>query len=654
MGIAADLAIVIVAGLVGGLVAQLLRQPLILGYMLAGVLVGPHSVGRAITNAHDIELLAEIGVGLLLFALGLEFSLKQLQPVRGIALVGTPIQMGVTMLVGFGIGRLFGWDWGPSLWLGALVSLSSTMVLLKTLMAQGRMGTLSSRVMIGILIAQDLAVVPLMILLPTVSDPEAGVRNLAVATGKAAVFLALMVLVGTRVLPRLMRVIAVHQSRELFLLAITAIGLGIGYVTYLFGLSFAFGAFVAGLVLSESDYAHQALSDIIPLRDVFGMLFFASVGMLIDPRVLVASAGQIVLLLAAVFVAKSVILGGLSYAFGYRNVVPLAVGLGLWQIGEFAFVLGRVGVTSGSIPTTAFSLVLNTAVLSMVLTPAVSGLTTPIYAWWRRRASSEPVQTINLPQQGLHDHVVIIGGGRVGRFTSELLERLALPAVLVELDYRRFDQARQSGRAVVFGDATQAIVLDAAHVGAARLVLITVPIVSVTEAIIEQVRRINPTARIVARAEGADQLRHLQALGLSEVVQPELEAGIEMVRQALLHLDYGVTEVHRVSNQLRQEMYAPLFGDGSDYQRLVQLGSAGQLFDFVWVEVGAGCPLDGHSIADLALRTRTGASIVGILRSGHMIGNPQPTEVLRAGDLLAVTGTPDQRRALEGLTVAAA
>jgi CPA2 family monovalent cation:H+ antiporter-2 len=649
MGIAADLAIVIVAGLVGGLVAQAARQPLILGYILAGVLVGPHSVGRAVTNTHDIELLAEIGVALLLFALGLEFSLKQLQPVRRIALIGTPIQMVLTILVGTTLGQLFGWSWVTSLWLGALISLSSTMVLLKTLMAQGRMGTLSSRVMIGILIAQDLIVVPLMILLPALSDPEAGLRALAVATGKAILFLALMVVGGTRLLPRLMQVIAVRQSRELFLLAITAIGLGVGYATYLFGLSFAFGAFVAGLVLSESDYAHQALSDIIPLRDVFGMLFFASVGMLIDPRLLLATGGQVFVLLLTILVAKSAILGGLAYAFGYRNVVPLAVGLGLWQIGEFAFVLGRVGLTSGALSAEAFTLVLNTAVLSMVLTPAISGLTTPIYAWWRRRSGREPFQTINLPTGGLHDHVVIVGGGRVGRFTAQFLQRLTLPAVLIELDYRRFDQARQAGSAVVFGDATQEIVLEAASVGKARLVLVTVPIISVTEAIIEQVRRINPAARIVARAEGAEQLRHLQARGLAEVVQPELEAGLEMVRQSLLHMDYGVTEVHRVSAQLRQEMYAPLFGDDSDYQKLVQLGAAGQLFDFSWVEVAVGSAMDGRSIAELAIRTRTGATVVGILRDGQMITNPDPFAPIGAADLLAIAGTADQRRALEAL-----
>ncbi len=653
MGIAADLAIVMVAGLAGGLVAQALRQPLILGYILAGILVGPHSVGRAVTNTHDIELLAEIGVALLLFALGLEFSLKQLRPVRRIALIGTPIQMGLTILIGAGVGRLFGWDWGPALWLGALIALSSTMVTIKTLMAQGRMGTLSSRVMIGILIAQDLIVVPLMILLPALSSPEAGLQALGVATIKAGLFLTLMVLVGTRLLPKLMQMIAVRQSRELFLLAITAIGLGVGYATYLFGLSFAFGAFVAGLVLSESDYAHQALSDIIPLRDVFGMVFFASVGMLIDPRLMLATSGQVLFLLMVVLVGKSLIVGGLSYAFGYRNVVPLAVGLGLWQIGEFSFVLGRVGVKTGALSPDAFTLVLNTAVLSMVLTPALSGLTSPIYGWWRRRSGREPFQSINLPTGGLQEHVVIVGGGRVGRFTAQFLQRLQLPSVLVELDYRRFDQARAAGIAAVFGDATQQVVLEAADVGKARMVLVTVPIISVTEAIIDALQRIKPGMRIVARAEGAEQLAQLQARGLAEVVQPELEAGLEMVRQSLLHMDYGVTEVHRVGIQLRQEMYAPLFGDDSDYKKLVQMGAASQMFDFAWVEVEVGSVMAGSCLADLDLRSRTGATVVGIMRDGQMITNPAPTQPIEACDLLAIAGTPDQRRAIESLAAPA-
>ena len=286
MGIAADIVIIVVASLLGGLLAQRLRQPLVLGYILAGAAVGPYGFA-VVSDMHEIELLAEIGVALLLFALGLEFAFRDLMPVRAIALVGTPIQIAVTIAYGFGLGTWLGWDWRSALWLGGLISLSSTMVVLRTLMSQGRMGTLSSRVMIGVLIVQDLAVVPLMIILPQLHDPQTGLALLGLAALKAALFLALTIGVGVRWLPRLMVTIAGWNSRELFLLSITAIGLGIGYATHLVGLSFALGAFVAGMVLSESDYGHQALSDILPLRDLFGLLFFASVGMMFDPAFLV-------------------------------------------------------------------------------------------------------------------------------------------------------------------------------------------------------------------------------------------------------------------------------------------------------------------------------------------------------------------------------
>ena len=287
MGIATDLVIIVVAAMIGALIAQRLKQPLILGYIAAGIVVGPYTAGIAVSNAHDIELLAEIGVALLLFALGLEFSFRDLQPVRRVALIGAPIQMLLTIIFGTGVGRLIGLDWNESIWLGGLISVSSTMVILKTLMGRGLLGTLSSRVMIGILIIQDLAIVPLMLILPQLNDLEAGIPSLAGAVVKAAIFMVGIVVVGTRLMPALMRIVAGWQSRELFMLSVTAIGLGVGYVTFLFGLSFAFGAFIAGMVLSESDYSHQALGDVTPLRDLFGLVFFVSVGMLLDPTYLV-------------------------------------------------------------------------------------------------------------------------------------------------------------------------------------------------------------------------------------------------------------------------------------------------------------------------------------------------------------------------------
>ena len=249
------------------------------------------------------------------------------------------------------------------------------MVVLKTIQAQGRLGTLSSRVMFGILVVQDLAVVPLMIVLPELSDPAGGVARVGAAALRATLLLGVMVLVATRLVPRVMALVARWNSRELFLLSTTTLALGIGYVTWSFGLSLALGAFVAGLVVNESEYAHQALSDIVPLRDLFGMLFFVSVGMLLDPALVWQQIGALVVVVIAILVGKAAILAGVVRAFGYWNVVPLAVGLTLFQVGEFAFVLARVGLSSGAIGRDVYALTLNAAIVTMVLTPAVSGLT---------------------------------------------------------------------------------------------------------------------------------------------------------------------------------------------------------------------------------------------------------------------------------------
>lgn len=649
MGIATDIALILIAGLIGGLIAQWFKQPLILGYILAGVLVGPYTGGATVTDIHDIELLAEIGVALLLFALGLEFSLKELKPVRHIALIGTPIQIVLTLAWGYGIGQLLGWEWSDAIWFGGMIALSSTMVILKTLMSQGRMGTLSSRVMIGMLIVQDLAVVPLMIILPQLNNLEEGLGVLGAAALKAALFLILMFLLGTRLIPWLMRHIARWNSRELFLLAITAIGLGVGYATYLFGLSFAFGAFVAGMVLSESDYSHQALSDIIPLRDLFGLLFFASVGMLLDPAFLLANLGTVLLVVLLVALGKGIIFTGLSRVFKYGNVVPFALGLGMFQVGEFSFVLARVGLSTDSISQDLYALTLTTAIITMVLTPLLSGLTGPLYAFSQRRLPREPLQTMNIPETGLRDHVVIAGGGRVGQYVAQVLQRLGQAFVLIEIDQRQLERAQAAGYPIIYGDASQELVLEAAAIPQSRLVLITIPNVVITQTVATHVRHLNREVHIVARAEGIEQMQALHEHGVYEVVQPEFEAGLEITRQALLHLNIATSEIQRFTDEVRRELYAPLYQVHDDYETLAQLQLASRALELNWFTLPPDNSLAGKTIRDLEIRGRTGASIVGIMRNGVLHPNPAADYQLLPGDRLAIMGNGEQFAALQEL-----
>ena len=649
MGIAADIIIIVIAALFGALIAQRLRQPLILGYILAGIAIGPYTAGVTVQDIHQIELLAEIGVALLLFALGLEFSLNELKPVRKVALIGTPIQILLTMGLGFGLGRFFGWPPGESLWFGALISLSSTMVLLKTLMNQGWMGTLSSRVMIGMLIVQDLAVVPLMIILPQLSNPAAGLHMLGLAALKSALFLLLMFYLGTRLLPRVLAYIAGWNSRELFILTITAIGLGIGYATYLFGLSFAFGAFVAGMVLSESDYGHQALSDIIPLRDIFGLLFFTSVGMLLDLNFLLAHWGTVLFMVLLVSLGKGVIFAGITRLFGYSNVVPIAVAFGLFQVGEFSFVLARVGLETNSIGKDMYSFVLATAVISMVATPFVSGLTTPLYKLKKRFFQHEALQTANIPEQGLRQHVIIAGGGRVGQHIAHMLKQIDVPFVLIELNHQRKEECKAAGLPVIFGDVSQPVVLEAAEVSRARLLLITIPSILTTQAIVKLAHQQQPGLHVVARAEGQEQMKTLYDTGVYMVVLPELEAGLEIARQALMHLQVPVTLIQGYTDTVRRQLYAPIYNSHYDYHLLSQLDKAKDLLEISWLTIPADSHLLGRTIKDAAIRTRTGASLVAVIQAGQFSPNPTIDYSFTQGDMVAVIGNSQQREAFKAL-----
>lgn len=641
MGIATDIILLIVAAFFCGLLIQRLGQPLIIGYIAAGILLGPHA-GGLISNLHEIELLSEIGIALLLFALGLEFSLRDLKPVYKVALIGTPIQIVLTLGLGFGIGQVMGWDWKPSLWLGALITLSSTMVILKTLMNQGWLGTLSSKVMIGMLIVQDLAVIPMMIILPQLNDPVVGLPALGFAALKAAGFIAGMVLLGTRLLPRLMAHIAKLGSRELFLLAITAIGLGVGYLTHMAGLSFAFGAFVAGMVLSESDYGHQALGDIIPLRDLFGLLFFTSVGMLFDPSFLSDHYKQVLALLFAVSFGKGTIFALIARIFGYGNVIPLAVGLGLFQIGEFSFVLAKVGLSTGSIDNDLYALVLTAAILTMAATPLVSGQTARIYAIKKRRFRHEALESSNIPDS-LKNHVVIAGGGKIGFQIARIFKRLNIRFVIIELDHRRFENAKASGMAAVYGDAGQETVMEAAGINDAALLVLTIPAHAVAISIATQSKHLNERLEIVARTSGTDHFGILKDLGVSVAVLPEFEASLEITRQALLRLRIPTTEIQRYTDTVRQELYAHMFDKGDDYRELGQLRNAEQQFDLQWFRLALESPFAGRSIGESEIRNKTGASLVGVVREGELKPNPDADYVLAAKDLVAIIGSETDR-----------
>ncbi|MDP2998134.1 MAG: cation:proton antiporter [Bryobacterales bacterium] len=557
MGIASDFVLIVVAGLLGGLLARALRVPLLVGYVAAGVLVGPYTAGPTVVQVDDIERLADIGVALLLFSLGLELSFRDLQPVRRIALIGGPLQILLTSAAAAVAGvKALGMPVTEAIWFGAMISLSSTVVVLKTLSAAGVTSTLASRVMIGLLVVQDLAVVPMLVILPQLGDLEQLPVKLARAIGIATVFLAAVVVLGTWLLPKLLRRVLALGSRELFLVSVVAIGVGIGYATQSVGLSFALGAFVAGLILSESEFSHQALSDVVPVRDIFGLLFFVTVGMLLDPRYAIAHAAEIAAIVFLIFLGKSLILGGLARAFGYVNMAPWIIGLGLSQVGEFSFVLARSGVGSGLLSKPTYDLALTCTILTMALSPVVSSMALPLGRLWRawRKPATAPAR-LDLPTEALREHIVVAGYGRSGKAVARVLRAAEIPLVVVELNHALFSDLNAHGLAGVWGDITSEEILRAAHIGSARILVLTVPDLSTVQLSVDRARRLNPKVVVIARAARSHHVVELGKLGVDAVVQAEFEGGVEMVRQALVRYPADSAATSRLVSDVRKEFY---------------------------------------------------------------------------------------------------
>jgi CPA2 family monovalent cation:H+ antiporter-2 len=643
MGIAEDIIIIILAGLFTGLIANKIKIPPIIGYIIAGIIIGPYTGGIAVSDITRIELLAEIGVALLLFSIGLDFSFRELKAVKSIAFIGTPIQIALLIAYGFAIGHFLDLPWNASLIFGMIISLSSTMVVLKSLMNRGLTGTLSSRVMIGILIMQDLAAIPLMLIIPKLNAMGSDIVPLLLTLLKALVLLAAIIFIGIRVIPRLLKLVAKLNSRELFLITVTSIGLGVGYLTHLFGLSLAFGAFIAGMVINESDYSHQALNDIIPLRDIFGLVFFTSIGMLLNPVFLYNNLLLILILVFLVIAGKFIVFSSLSLIFKYFNIIPLALGFGLAQVGEFSFVLARTGLKSNIITPDFYSLALSVSVVTMLISPFLSMLTVPVYLLKRKYFKHENIETINMPKGGLSNHIVIAGGGRVGSQIASVFSKAGFPFIILEQDFRRFEKVKNAGFPVIYGDAAQETVLNGSKINAAKLIIITIPVIAAAREIISLALRNNPNVKIIARADDISQVEELFKMNIFEVVQPEFEASLEIIRQSLTLLDVPLTSIYGFTDDIRRQNYSNFRIENIQHSLLANIHKTPFLLEMSWIKILDRSRLSGKSIKEMAIRSKTGISVVGILRKDEFIPNPGATFVFQPKDYIAIIGMPENK-----------
>jgi CPA2 family monovalent cation:H+ antiporter-2 len=559
LSLLASMAIVLGVALVGGMAARLLQLPVILGYLLSGIVIGPYGL-KLVSEVGDVETLAEIGVVLLMFTLGIEFSLKTLRQVGKVAVFGGAAQIVATVALGLMVGWLLQWSLKEAVVFGFFIALSSTIIVLKTLMERGELGSTHGRVMIGILLVQDLSVVIMMVILTSLGDPEMGVwEALGWAALKAVLFLVVIFALGYWVLPRVMRRVVGGRSRELFLLTLVCLSLGAAFAADYVGLSAALGAFLAGLLFSESEYAHQALADIKPLRDIFAILFFVSLGMLADPGFIAQNPGEVGAVVAAIVLGKFLITALVPLGFGYSAKTSLFAGSGLFQIGEFSFVLAALALEMDIISNDLYSLTMAAAVITILLTPFGMGLTSKIYhrLIQLERVSSFLAARLDpaVLEQGrqLSGHAVVCGYGRMAKSLGQVLERRNFSYLVIDIDPRVIDLARERSIPCIYGDASNPEILARAELERARVLVVTFPDPIAAKLAVANARRINPRIDVVARVHRDEDTGVLRSLGVAEMVRPELEAGLEIIRHTLHRFGLTTQEIQYIVNTLREE-----------------------------------------------------------------------------------------------------
>jgi CPA2 family monovalent cation:H+ antiporter-2 len=547
-----------------GFLASRLRLPPLVGYLLAGIAVGPFTPGF-VADASLAGQLAEIGAILLMFGIGLHFSIKDLLAVYTIAVPGALAQITISTAACAVLAVLWGWSVAAGLLLGLALSVASTVVLLRVLEGRSALDKDDGRIAIGWLIVQDLVMVLVLVLLPALAgSSEGGLANsarqaagyeigvtLALTIGKVVLFLASVLIVGTRLVPWLLDQVARTGSRELFTLSVLAAALGIAYGSAeLFGVSFALGAFFAGVVLSESDLSHQAAAESLPFRDAFAVLFFVSVGMLFDPLILAREPLRILTVLLVIVVAKSLPAIIIVLAFRHPVTTAFKVSAGLAQIGEFSFILAGLGVALGLLPPEGRDLILAGAMLSITLNPLVFVAAERSAAWLQARPGlrarlEQPGDLLAGARPGAdaskwRGHAVIVGYGRVGGPIGRALNEQDLPFVIVESNRWRAEELRAQGLPVVWGDAAAPGVLEAAHVEHARLLVIAAPDGFQARRILELARRVNPGIDTVVRTHGDSDLAYLQRQGVGMALMGERELAFGMMDYALR--SFGLSE----------------------------------------------------------------------------------------------------------------
>lgn len=645
-----DIAIIFAVSVAALLVCHRLKLPAIVGFLLTGIAIGPYGLAL-IQSPHEVEVLAEIGVVLLLFTIGIEFSIKDLLQSKRAVLLGGAMQVCLTIAVTMLLTREFCFALNKAVFAGFLVALSSTAIVLRTMQERGELDGAHGRMILSILIFQDIIIAPMMIFTPFLAGGSGDVTtSLLVLVGKGLAVVVMVIVLARYVVPTVLHLVARTQSRELFLLCTVLICIAVAWLTSQLGLSLGLGAFLAGLVISESEFSFQALEGILPFKAVFTSFFFVSVGMLLDTSLFSAQPGVVFGLALAVLVVKTVLAGGVALTLGMSARSAILVGLALSQVGEFSFILSKVGVSHGLLDQGMYALFLAVSITTMIVTPFVIAMAPKIAdaasAWpglrHFRRGSYQRLANGNTGAKSLRDHLVIIGFGINGRNLARAARSAHIPYVIIEMNPDTVRTMRREGEPIMYGDATSRAMLTHAVVKRARIVVLTIADPMGARRIIHAIRDINPGTHIIVRTRFVKETPELLRLGASDVIPEEFETSVEIFTRVLMKYLVPRDDIDRFTADIRSHGYAMLRSLSRQAATIGDLSLHIPEIEIQAIRLSEASPVSGKTLASADLRRLFGVTVLALTRGTELITNPDGDQRLESGDMLYVIGSAER------------
>lgn len=646
-----DLLMILLVSLPVAYVCLRLKLPLLVGLMLTGIVIGPYGLGL-IKELEAIEILAEIGVILLLFTIGLEFSIRRLREMKNLVLFGGGLQVVLTVAATAVVAVLFGRSFNQSLFFGFLVALSSTAIVLKSYADRKETDAPHGRAGVGILLFQDISIVLMMLFVPILGGKDAAsLGAIAKTLGISLGALIAIVAVAWFLVPILLKKVVSLRSPEVLLLSGVLISLGTAWVTSQFGLSLALGAFIAGMVLSESEYSHQIAADILPFRDVFNSLFFVSIGLLLSVGALIANIQTVLLWVAFLVVGKFLIVWLVVQLLGFPQRVAAMTALGLAQIGEFSFVLAKAGRAVDLLPDTDYQTFLAASIISMIATPFMINAAPAVGEFFQKIINDkkdkdliESEEDIHLTSSGgLENHTIIVGYGLNGRNLARVLRAVLVPYTILELNAETVREAKEKGEKINFGDATRREVLHHAHIEDANALVLAMSDPQAARRTVKQAREMNENLYIVVRTRYIAEITELLELGADEVIPEEFETSIEIFARVLQR--YGVTRhvIETQIEQIRRQGYRMLRSPSAIPQiKVANLNAALHQATTETIRLDENSPVAGKNLGELDLRNTTGVTLIAVLRNGNTEINPGSNYKFQSGDTLVLLGSSEK------------